>query len=111
MGTDRTRKEAIKLALYSIRSIYEAVRDGMFSYYYGKKLASRYWEKLNLSEKEIFRYFGHLSEAEMMVQNKKSRTLQWLMGGRTGECLYALKYFGFIGKAGAHHSKQKVKSM
>jgi hypothetical protein len=111
MKRKQTKKEAIRFAIFSIRRIYEAVREGKFSPYYGKKLAERYWEKLNLSEKEIFRYFGHLSEAEMMVQNKKSRTLQWLMGGRTGECLYALKYFGFIGKAGAHHSKQEVKSM
>jgi len=111
MKRKQTRKKAIRFAVFSIRRIYEAVREGKFSPYYGTKLAERYWEKLNLSEKETFRYFGHLSEAEMMVQNKKSRTLQWLMGSRTGECLYALKYFGFIGKAGVHHSKQKVKSM
>ncbi|MBS3768931.1 MAG: hypothetical protein V5A59_00490 [Bacteroidales bacterium] len=111
MKTKQTRKKAIRFALFSIRRIYEAVREGRFSPYYGKKLAERYWKKLNLSEKEIFRYFGHLSEAEIRDQNKKSPTLHWLMEGRSGECLYALKYFGFIGRTGATHSKQKVRSM
>jgi hypothetical protein len=109
MGTERTRKEAIKLALYSIRSIYEAVRDGMFSSYYGKKLASRYWEKLNLSEKEIFRYFGENPNIETSVYKKRNSTLDWILGKNKEECLYALKYFGFIGKTGSPRSKPSKK--
>jgi hypothetical protein len=97
MRTERTRKEAIKLAVYSIRSIYEAVRDGLFSPYYGKKLAERYWEKLNLSEKEIFRYFGHHFHPDQHKYNRKLSTLDALLGDKREECLFALKYFGFIG--------------
>lgn len=73
MKTAKTRKEAINLALRSIRGIYEAVREGSISHYYGKKLANRYWEKLN-----------HTS------------SLHWLSGRKKHEYLSALKYFGLI---------------
>ena len=109
MRRTRTRNEAIKLAVYSIRSIYESVRDGVLSSYYGKKLASHYWEKLNLSEKEIFRIFGSVPEIEMKAHNKKSSNLDWLLGSRKEECLFALKYFGFIGNAKTAPLQKKAK--
>ena len=108
MKRRQTRKEAIRFAIFSIRRVYEAVREGIFSSYYGKKLAERYWEKLNLSEKEIFHYFGHFSEAEMVTYSKKSSNLNWLLGKRKKECLYALKYFGFIGKTESVPSRKKI---
>jgi len=108
MKRKQTKKEAIRFAVFSIRRIYEAVREGKFSPYYGKKLAERYWEKLNLSEKEVFHYFGHLSKAEVVTYSKKSSKLNWLLGERKKECLYALKFFGFIGETESAASRKKI---
>lgn len=73
MKTARTRKEAISLALKSIRGIYEAVREGSISPYYGKKLANYYWENLN-----------------------DTSSIRWLSGRKYHGYLFALKYFGLV---------------
>jgi len=68
-----TRKEAMHLAIVSIHGIYEAVREGKISPYYGQKLANYYWQSLN-----------HAPSLHRMLENKKR------------EYLFALKYFGLI---------------
>ncbi|MFW6103591.1 MAG: hypothetical protein ACOC59_00850 [Bacteroidota bacterium] len=74
-----------------------------------KKLAERYWEKLNLSEKEVFRYFGYLSEAEVVTYSKRRYSkLNCLLGERKKECLYTLKFFGLIGKTECAASRKKI---
>ncbi len=104
----RTRKQAIIHTLKAIRHIYEEVREGKFSPYYGRKLANHYWEKLNLQEREIARYFGNSSDSMELYKVHKS-SLDWLLGRRKGECLYALRYFGLIGTLANRSKKKEVK--
>jgi len=86
MKTARTRKEAISLALNSIHGIYEAVREGRISPYYGQKLANHYWEKLN-----------------------RTSSLRWLSERKKHEHLFALKYLGLISPEESHlqHKKER----
>lgn len=113
MKTGRSRMEAIKQALYSIGSIYEAIREGHFSPYYGKKIATRYWEKLDLSESEILRYFGGVAGSEAHERDSSITELDWLLRGRKAECLSAVRYFEFIGQqqkpVKSKTSKEKAK--
>lgn len=92
----RTRKEAIRLAIFSIRNIYRAVIAGEFSRVYGKKLAEQYLEKLNLSDHEKFRYFGPLSDVGIRWYNGMVSPLEWLLEEDREECVVALRFFGLI---------------
>jgi hypothetical protein len=112
MSTKKSRKEAIKLAIFSTRNIYRAVIAGEFSRYYGTKLAGQYWHKLNLKEHEKFRYFGTLSNPGYRWYRGMGTPLDWLLNDERDECLTALRYFGLIEgkteKPGKTRKKQKA---
>jgi hypothetical protein len=96
MKTKKTRKEAIRLAIFSIRNIYRAVIAGEFSRVYGKKLAEQYLENLSLSDHEKFRYFGLLSDVGIRWYNGMVSPLEWLLEEEREECVVALRFFGLI---------------
>ncbi len=107
MKTTSTRKEAIRLTVKSTRRIYEAVREGRISYYYGKKLVSHYWEKLNLTEEEVARYFDN-PDKEKAAHHGLLSSGDCLTRAQKHECQYALKYFGLTGKSKIHQATQKA---
>lgn len=90
------RQKEIKFALYSIKSMHDAVKDGTFTHEKSQDVALRYWNDFNLSKELIYQFFGKHQYVNHEAMEEDDPTPKWVMDDMAQKCWYALEYFKFI---------------